>query len=290
MPAARRAVVFGEVVIDVYPDEEVPAGSPLHVAAQLARRGWKVHLVTRVGDDHDGKLMRDLLEEHGVATELVEVDPALPTGRVTVDAGGTENRFVIHGPAAWDAIAGPPALPAHDVLCFGTLAARSRRSRSTLARLLSSSGAPLKVLDTNLRPPDVARDVVAAAIAAATAIKVSETELSDAAQLLGIDPEPAALFAIAPGLTWLCVTRGEQGADLHQSSGRSWTHAPEPVSVVNTVGAGDAFTAGLIEGLAAGGDGGAALRLGHELAAAILTKRGALPDAPKGSEWVRRGG
>jgi fructokinase len=264
-------------VIDEYPDEEIPAGSPLHVAAHLSSRGWTVHLVTRVGRDAGGRSIKAVLDSYGVRADLVETDPALATGRVTVESRGLENRFLIQRPSAWDSIAGPALLPRHHVFCYGTLVARSERSRRTLNRLLSSSRAPIKMLDVNLRPPDVAPDIVREALQAATAVKAGEAELVDAAEILGIAPEPCAYFGLAPSLRWLCVTRGEKGAVLYNRSGKSWTAPATYVDVVDTVGAGDAFTAGLIEGLAGGSGGDAALRLGLDRAASVLSTRGGLP-------------
>jgi fructokinase len=156
----RRAFVFGEALIDVFPDQEVVAGAPLHVAVHLAARGWFTWLVTRVGDDVAGARIRDVLERYGVDASLIEVDPALPTGQVTVRFFGKSHSFVIHRPAAWDAIAGPERLEPHDAFCYGTLAARDRRSRRTLERLLSISSAPLRVFDVNLRPPDIDPEVL----------------------------------------------------------------------------------------------------------------------------------
>jgi fructokinase len=264
-------------VVDLYPDERVPAGSPLHTSAHLAAMGWDVHLVTRVGADEDGDRLTRLLEAHGVPTGLVERDPSRPTGTVTVDIRGLENRFVIHRPAAWDAIEGPAVLPPHEAFSFGTLVNRSPVSRSSLARLLAASDAEIKFLDMNLRPPDVARDGILASLRSATAVKVSESELVDAAAIVGIAPEPRVYFDSAPRLRWLCVTRGERGADLFERSGTRFHADAEPVEVTNTVGAGDAFTAGLIQGLATGLQGREALRLGQRRAASILAQRGGLP-------------
>ncbi|MFN2490996.1 MAG: carbohydrate kinase family protein [Actinomycetota bacterium] len=277
-PSNPVAVVFGEVVIDVYPDAEVPAGAALHVAAHLAARGWKAHLVTRLGDDDDGALLMELFERHSIETSFVEHDARLPTGRATIHTSGHENRFTVHGPAAWDAIEGPAEPPEHDALCYGTLAARSERSRATLERLLASSGAPWKVLDVNLRPPDVARDVVEMTLGAATAVKLGEQELIEVAELLGIPADAQACFDMASQLRLVCITRGERGATLFERSGASFDGDARKVDIVNTVGAGDAFTAGLIEGVTKNRSLDEVLRGAQACAASILAKPGGLPD------------
>ena len=115
---------------------------------------------------------------------------------------------------------------------------------------------------------------------AASAVKLNEDELRDVASQLGIRPEPATLFARARDLEWACVTCGERGAVLSDRSGSSWHAGAEPVEVDNTVGAGDAFTAGLTEALVEGLPPDRVLQVAQRRAASILTKKGGLPGAP----------
>jgi fructokinase len=275
-------VVFGEALIDIFPDQEVVAGAPLHVAVHLAARGWITSLVTRLGDDAAGARIRDVLERYGIDASGIEVDSALPTGAVTVELSGDSHSFVIHRPAAWDAIAGPDRLEPHEAFCYGTLAGRDERSRRTLERLLGISSAPLRVFDVNFRPPDIDRDVLEVGLRAATVLKLNSGELDAAAQILGIPTAPESFFDVAPALHWLCVTRGAQGANLYRRSGENWAIQAAFVDVVDTVGAGDAFTAGLIDALASGSGGHAALAEAQKAAAAVLTRRGGLPAPPAG--------
>jgi fructokinase len=120
---ARRALVFGEALIDVFPDERVVAGAPVNLATHLAALGWNVGLISRLGRDPDGRRIFDELARRGVDTSLLEWDEELPTGEVTVRISDGSHDFVIHEPAAWDAIEGP----SHDVV--GDVCA-SERSRS----------------------------------------------------------------------------------------------------------------------------------------------------------------
>ena len=126
----RRALAYGEVLIDEYPDRRVVAGAPLHAAAHLASFGWAAAVVTRLGDDADGALIRRTAAAQGVDLSLVETDPELPTGTVTITfTGHGAHSFTIHRPAAWDAIAGPDPVPPHDVLHYGTLGMRSAKMK-----------------------------------------------------------------------------------------------------------------------------------------------------------------
>jgi len=271
----RRALLFGEALIDEFPDGRVVAGAPLHIAAHLAAFGWEALAVARVGDDADGRAIRERLERHGVGTGLLEVDPVLPTGTaaITLHPGGGHS-FTIRHPVAWDAVTGPKVIAPHDVLYFGTLALRDPRSRATLSRLLPA--AALRLVDANLRPPDYDAARVRFAVTHADVFKASAAELPELARLLQVSPDPRALFAFGP--EWVCVTRGAHGAELHHRDGRRWEAPGAPVEVVDTVGAGDAFLAGLIDGLMTAGDGAAALDRAQRTAAAIVGQRGGFPE------------
>ena len=275
-----RVLSFGESVVDIYPDRRVVAGSPVHLAAHLARRGWEVTLATRVGNDADAAAIRKILRGFGISEAFVESDPILPTGSVTVYFEEDGHGFHIHKPASWDALELHSA-PSADVACFGSLIGRSAVARAALDRLFAHDFS-MRVFDVNLRPPDVHRETVRRALAAATVIKVSEDELDEVARLIRVPPEVNSLFEYAKDLEWLSITRGSRGAELWHRSGRSWKRPAARVKVVDSVGAGDAFTAGLVHGLWHGWAGDEALAEAVKTAESILGQRGGLPatDAP----------
>jgi fructokinase len=210
-----------------------------------------------------------LLDERGIDTSLVERDPTLPTGTVTVGLSGGDPTFTIHEPAAWDAIAGPGELPPHDVFCFGTLVGRSKTSFGTLKRLLPVS-ASFRALDVNLRPPADVTHALAVGLRHATLVKTNEEELR------ALATGPQAIFGTAPHLRWLCVTRGPKGARLFRNDGKHWTIAGAPAEVVDTVGAGDAFFAGLVDALAHEAGEQVALERAQALAVKVVSQRGGL--------------
>ena len=220
-------------------------------------------LVTRVGYDPDGRAIIAAAASHGVDTSLVELDPDLPTGITVIEVEGSDHRFDVRYPAAWDAVVGPDPVPEHDALIFGTLPLRDERGAATLSRLIGTSTG-LIALDANLRPPWVDLDRVLRLVARVGLLKMNQSE-------------EAALGELPVGPDWVCVTRGSDGAALHNRDGRSWTVPRVPAAVVDTVGAGDVFLAALVDGLIRGDDPLDVLFRANRLAAATVSRRGGLP-------------
>jgi len=255
--------------------------------------GLPVAVVSRVGADQLGAEALRLAARYGLATDLVQVDPVLPTGvvRVTLDARG-EATFDIVSPAAWDAIESTPLLlrRAADAraIVFGTVAQRHAVSRETVERMLDAargSGA-LVVFDANLRAPHDDREVVERSLRGAGVVKVTDEELSRFAQWFGVGRSPgtrrsstrrmASALAETFGIRAVCVTRGGAGAALWRDG--EWTEHPGfEVDVRDTVGAGDAFLAVLVSGLLTGVETRALLQHANLLGAYVATQSGAVP-------------
>ena len=284
-----EVLCVGELLWDALPAGLFLGGAPFNVACHLRAAGVPVAMVSRVGADQLGEEALRRAARHGVDGSLVQVDPTLPTGfvRVAVDAAG-HPAFDIVAPAAWDAIALTDALRARAAgaraIVYGTLAQRAPATRVTLERLLAATPA-LRVLDVNLRPPHVDREIVRRSLASAAVVKVSEDELRRLAGWFalpgGDDPVPgprtveglAAAFACGT----VCVTRGSRGAALWRD-GRWTEHPGYEVEVRDTVGAGDAFLAVLLAGLLGGADDRAALQHANLIGAYVATQQGAVPE------------
>ncbi len=292
-PSAPRVAVFGEALVDELPSGVRPGGAPLNVAAHAAAFGLSPLLLTRLGSDAAGEALRAAMASRGIPVEGVQVDPALPTGRAVVTLRGGVPRFEIPAGAAFDAIDGAAAARAvrearPAVVAFGTLALRETVSREALREVLDASPA-VRLVDLNLRAPWYDGAVVTRALSAAHVVKASDEELDELRRLLCLTlREPEALAADVVRrfrLKALYVTRGARGAAVSWRSGDVVHRAEADASgsqdeVVDTVGAGDAFTAVVLLGLVRRWTAEESLRRGVELAGAVTRIAGATPEEP----------
>lgn len=257
-------------------------GAPYNVAYHLHRLGCEAQLVSRVGDDRLGREALRRLGHSGLRTGFIQVDPFLPTGfvQVEVDEAGLPVYEIVQ-PAAWDEIALNDALrdaaEAAPAVVFGSLAQRQGTSRQTARALLEA--ATLAVFDVNLRPPFVSPAVVQASLDAADFIKLNSEELATLAEwfdLPGTSRRAVEALADRFECRLVCVTRGSNGAVLWHE-GRWLEHAGYAVAVKDTVGAGDAFLAGLLGAIANGANDPTALDQAARLGAFVASQPGATP-------------
>jgi len=281
MPGSEILCV-GEVLWDALPAGLFLGGAPFNVACHLRAAGLPVAMVSRVGTDPLGDEVVRRAAQYGIATDLLQVDPHLPTGLVRVTMrDATDPAYEIVQPAAWDHIAPSDGLVrrAADAraIVFGTLAQRGATSRGTIERLLASN--TLKVLDVNLRPPHDESEIVRASLRRADVVKMNEDELRRIAGWMefgGGLREQATAIALAFDCRTICITRGRDGAAMWQE-GRWTAHPGFEVEVRDTVGAGDAFLAVLLAGLFTGMDDRALLRHANLIGAYVVTQSGAVP-------------
>jgi len=248
-------VTVGEVVWDCFPDKKVLGGAPVNVAYHLTSLGHDVLAVSRVGDDELGRETLAKIRELNLSTEGVQIDRELPTGQVAITFDQqNEPKFDIVAPAAWDAIEAAEAISKIAgrpfSLVFGTLAQRDRRSREAIAQLQEK--ASYRFYDVNLRPPYTTKELVVSSLSKADTVKVNDNELRILGNWCGW-PESMGDQGVAEkliekfGLEALVVTEGPDGAWVIVD-GNYYKAEAEPITVADTVGAGDAFFAALIHG------------------------------------------
>lgn len=253
-----RPVIFGEVLFDHFPDgQRILGGAPFNVAWHLQGFGLRPLLISRVGHDDSGSAVLECMEQWGMDLRGMQQDDRYPTGTVEVRMREGGHDFAILPDQAYDYIQSEPALQllegnGHDMLYMGSLVGRGAVSRASLDSLLRRLRMPIFV-DINLRPPwwNLAR--VEGSLARARWAKLNDEELRELVGRGADDDEErqvqAELLRTRYDLELVILTLGAHGADFI-SAGSRIHGAPVPVThLVDTVGAGDAFSAVTLLGL-----------------------------------------
>ena len=283
-----RICIFGEVLFDHFPDNSrVLGGAPFNVAWNLQSLGQAPCFISRVGDDPEGRQIREVMEQRGMSTRALQCDPEHGTGRVDVRFTDDEPEYSIADPCAYDFIEPTPEtleiLRHCPLLYHGTLALRDPVSAAGFSALRQRHSG-IVFLDVNLRTPWWRKEQVVSLVAQADWVKLNAEE---AALLFGLAQEQNAEDAEQPeqGLTALIreynlrgiiLTRGAQGAAVVTADGKVYTVLPDrTVPLVDTVGAGDAFASVMILGLHRNWPVETTLERAQEFASAVVGQRGA---------------
>jgi len=294
---AYKIVAFGEILWDLLPQGRTLGGAPFNFAYRVNSLGDVAYPVSRLGRDELGDEAWNLVESFGIDTSCLQRDGSSPTGTVQVffDAENSPDYYIVPA-VAYDFIESTPGLEqvvsTADCLCFGTLIQRSETSRRTLRRLLAKAGSALKLLDINLRKDCYTPETVRQSLEAADVVKLNEKEAPLVAEMMQLPvrslPELAPELVRRWALDSVVITLGEKGAFAASSKGALVYVPGFRVQVVDTLGSGDAFSAGFIHRLLRGSSLREACLLGNSLGALAATRRGGT--AVVSNEEIRRFG
>ncbi len=286
MPETVDLIGLGELLWDCFPDERRPGGAPANVAFHARQLGLSAAVATRVGTDPLGNELLAYLESKGLSTELAQRDPEHATGTVTVKLENGSASYAFLDNCAWDFLladdAWLKACSQTQAVCFGTLAQRQPISRESIHRCVSAvPEGSLRVYDVNLRAPFYDRLTVEASLRLANIVKLNDEEVRVLREMFDVPADDEFAFG-----AWLlrnfeldlvCITRGDQGAaaiapdHVCQAPGIA-------VDVVDTVGAGDAFTAALIWSRLQRTPIDRGLAFANRVGALVASRPGAMPD------------
>ncbi|WP_165774650.1 carbohydrate kinase family protein [Candidatus Viridilinea mediisalina] len=311
----RLLVCLGEILFDFLPierDQEPnsfrlqPGGGPFNVAVGLARLGQPTAFVGKVGADYFGRRLRRSVRAEGIDDRWLR-SAAAPTTLAFVAIEDGEPVFSFYGAGAADTLLEADELPAEffertGLFHFGGISLlHGTTPAAALAAAEGLRGRALVSLDINVRPLLISdeaayRATVQRAIAACDLLKLSVADVAWLAP--GVNPNDYALAQLAQGPTLIALTQGDAGVSSLRYLNGQLERLEQPsfkVEVADTVGAGDAFTAGLLDALAnhaifertalatmPTADLRAALRQGAATAALTCTRPGA--DPPKRAE------
>ncbi len=279
-----NACCFGEVLWDVFPTYKNIGGAPLNVALRLQSFGVNTSIISRVGDDENGKELLQYINDKDLDTSNIQLDKNHKTGcvKVRLDKNGSAT-YEIEYPVAWDKIEvtenGVETIKAADVFIFGSLACRDEVTKNTLLELLQYS--TYKVFDVNLRPSFYSMDVLLNLMNKSEFIKCNDEELGEICVALNFNSisisEQIKFLSQLTYTKQICVTKGKEGAVLFDN-GRFYRNRGYPVKVADTVGAGDSFLASLISQLQYKKEPEEALNYACAVGALIASKEGANPE------------
>jgi len=274
-------LIFGEVLFDCFPDgRETLGGAPFNVAWNLQAFGMAPLFISSIGNDNHGRRIMEQMKSWGMDTRFVQRDPVFPTGKVQIALTKGEPIFTILPDRAYDHIL-PPAEKLKQKPSFlyhGSLALRKAGNRHTLSQPKRESACPI-FLDVNLRRPWWEFEHIHDCIREASWLKLNEDELNTLfPALYNLEHRCTSLLETF-GLEAVFVTRGNKGAVACMRNGTYTEVEPEvDVEVVDTVGAGDAFSSVLLLGLTRNWSPKTILARAQEFASAVVEQRGAISD------------
>lgn len=273
---------FGEVLWDKFPEYKKPGGSPANVAYHLHSFGNDSFLISKVGDDPDGRELLQFLKNKNLPTNFVGVDNTYSTGLVTVSLGyNKEPSYTIHKPSAWDYITFTKQLfklsKTLDAICFASLSQRNLASLNCLNEILNSVPAEcLKVFDLNLRPPFIDRDEILKKISLSDIIKMNKEEYAMVSTWFN-NRDAADAILTEDSDKIILLTLGEKGSELYSSHGH-YQHKAYPISDDGDfVGVGDAFLASFIHQILKKSDQADILEVSNRYAATVASHKGGMP-------------
>jgi fructokinase len=285
---SHRIVAMGDGLWDLFPDGPRFGGATANYACHASILGAEVFMVSGVGNDDRGHALLEVYQKHGVNTQLIQRLEEYPTGIVTVEL--TDKglpTFTIGENAAWDhwewnnEIEG--TVRQADALYFGTLGQRRETSREGIRRALpmaQDQNIP-RILDINLRAPFYDDALIRESIALCSVLKLSDEELERVTHACGLDSSFTSIDALEElrsnfGLDFVVMTQGADGAVLISEKGVV-EQTGVPTEVVDTVGAGDSFTASMSLGLLEEKDYPQILKDACKVAAGVCSHAGAVP-------------
>lgn len=278
---------IGEVLWDIFPQHRRLGGAPANFACHCGQLGAKAYPVSCVGADELGWQLCDNLREMGVDTRYVLERATFPTGTVNVVLNEGKPTYEIFEDVAWDHIPDSDELKAFagtlGAVCFGSLAQRSSESRGTIHSFLQRMPEDaLKIFDVNLRQAFFSMQQIAESLALANILKLSDEELPVLAAYFGLVGDTAEQLVQLReqfNLKLIAYTCGPKGSvllgisEIHDFPGCGGR-------AVDSVGAGDSFTAALCMGLLRGWPLCEVNVFANQVATFVCSQKGAMPELP----------
>ena len=279
----NTVVGLGEILWDVFPERKVLGGAPANFAYHVSQFGFNGYAVSAIGDDLLGKEILKSLEEKELNYLIEQTDFPTGTVKVQLDGRGIPS-YEITENVAWDNIPFTTRLENlaknTTTVCFGSLAQRNEVSRATIHKFLDLMPADsLKVFDINLRLKYFSKDIITTSLNKASALKINDEEIVKIAEIFelqGTDEELCQQLLDKYKLKFLILTKGTRGSYVLTPYEKSFLATPK-VTIADTVGAGDSFTAAFVASYLNGRSIAQSHQLAVEVSAYVCQQHGAMP-------------
>ena len=279
----NTVVGLGEILWDVFPERKVLGGAPANFAYHVSQFGFNGYAVSAIGNDLLGKEILKSLEEKELNYLIEQTDFPTGTVKVQLDGRGIPS-YEISENVAWDNIPFTTRLENlaknTTTVCFGSLAQRNEVSRATIHKFLDLMPADsLKVFDINLRLKYFSKDIITTSLNKASALKINDEEIVKIAEIFelqGTDEELCQQLLDKYKLKFLILTKGTRGSYVLTPYEKSFLATPK-VTIADTVGAGDSFTAAFVASYLNGRSIAQSHQLAVEVSAYVCQQHGAMP-------------
>lgn len=279
-----KIIGLGEILWDMLPTGKQLGGAPANFAYHVCRLGGNGWAVSAISDDELGREIKNTLSTKKLNTILEEVNEPTGTVQVTLNAAGVPTYDITEG-VAWDHIPFTERIgnlaKETSAVCFGTLAQRSPESRATIHKFIESMPAgSLKVFDINLRQKYYDKNIISDSLRLADILKINDEELEIVSRMLcltGTSEERCRAISREFNLKFVILTMGGDGSKVILED-RVHLSTPGKINIVDTVGAGDSFTAAFMLAYLRGESIEKAHTLATEVSSYVCTKAGAMPE------------
>ena len=285
----KKILGIGELVWDVFPSGKQLGGAPVNFAYFAKELGAEAYPVTALGSDELGDEAMEVVRPSGLKLDFIQRN-SLPTSRVlvTTDEEGVPQYEIVEN-VAWDAMECTPEIldlaSQADVICWGSLAQRSRKSRESILAMVDAAPENcLRVFDINLRQKFYSKEVIEESLKRADILKLNEDELPVVSEIFAVEGSEADQIAHIIklfSLRSIIYTQGAVCSEVYDASGLVSRMDTPKVKVADTVGAGDSFTATYITAVLLGKSIAEAHALAVKVAAYVCTQNGAINPLPE---------
>ena len=286
MDRSFKVMGIGEILWDLLPEGKQLGGAPTNFAYHAHQLGLISSIISGVGKDDLGEEILQIIDQEHIISFIDTIDRPTGTVSVQLDKNGVPE-YIIHEDVAWDFISPSEAAftfaSQSQAICFGSLAQRSETSYYSIQEILDvvPSNA-LKVFDINMRQNFYNEQVISHSLEKANVLKINDEEIMIFSDMFGISGDEFEIMHQIRSkydLKVLALTKGADGSWLISEGEDSFLETPK-VTVADTVGAGDSFTAALVAGLLRGKSLHETHKSAVDISAFVCTQKGATPILP----------